>query len=225
MISSDVVQVNRTHGIDLLITTKCNMQCRHCLLSCTEDGEDMDLRTIDQAISWATILDCGLHLGGGEPTIHPRFWDILALCLRDSSARGHVLSITTNGSMTETTLILAQMAKAGRILLRLSIDQWHAPIDSQVVNAFNGANGYPNYRAGDLRVKTMISEIWQQGRGADLPPGNYELTNESCPCSMRTVYPNGDVTACGCIDAPVAGSVFDTEPVLWNHSGCSMGRM
>ncbi len=55
------------------ITTRCNMSCEHCCYSCTHEGEDMSLETFRNCLGF----DEYNTLGGGEPTIHPLFWQFL----------------------------------------------------------------------------------------------------------------------------------------------------
>jgi len=93
------------------ITTRCNMHCAHCGMSCTAQGEDMSLQTFRQALEYSEDT---VAIGGGEPTIHPLFWQ----------------------KMTETALALAGLAKRGIIGCDLSQDDYHEPVDPRVVEAF-----------------------------------------------------------------------------------------
>jgi molybdenum cofactor biosynthesis enzyme MoaA len=70
-------------------------------------------------------------LGGGEPTLHLRFWEFLGLGL----SIGHIW-LATNGSITDTAIRLADMAKRGVIGCALSRDIYHDSIDDRVVEAF-----------------------------------------------------------------------------------------
>ena len=83
----------------LQITTKCNMTCAHCCYSCKPGrGKHADYHDILDAISFASDMGEIITIGGGEPTLHPRFFDILKRCLW---AFDYVW-LATNGSQTET---------------------------------------------------------------------------------------------------------------------------
>ena len=97
-----------TEGVSmyLQITKKCNMTCKHCCYSCDMDGEHGDYYTIMKSIDYANR--CGVEsisIGGGEPTMHPRFFDILRVCL---DVFGYVW-LASNGSQTKTMLRLSNI--------------------------------------------------------------------------------------------------------------------
>jgi len=89
----------------LQITTRCNMSCAHCCFSCTTQGEDMSIETFKNCLEFDNEY---IILGGGEPTIHPLFWQLLGL----SISSGEVW-LATNGKETSIALALAKMAKKG----------------------------------------------------------------------------------------------------------------
>ena len=92
-------------SMNLMITGKCNYNCRHCF-NAAENADRMSewkwddlVDLIDQA------ADCGMHsvtLTGGEPMLHPRFLD----AVREIYKRNMVLEkLTTNGYfLTEEVL-------------------------------------------------------------------------------------------------------------------------
>lgn len=179
------------------ITTRCNMTCAHCCFNCTAVGEDMSLDT------FALVLQkAGRHLtiGGGEPTIHPKFWKFLQLAI-DSPAS---IGLVTNGSMTDIAIELAKMARKGTLAVVLSQDMYHDSIDPRVVAAFKDAPrqvAYPHIAySDDYRiVRDVTLGLINNGRcdfGAD-----------GCCCTGTLIEPSGIVRHCGCDDAPSIGSV------------------
>ena len=100
-------------GINLMVTGKCNYNCRHCFNS-SDNADRMQewdydalLDLLDQA------SDCGVHtitLTGGEPMLHPRFNDIV----RAIYDRNMVLvRLLTNGHfLNEDTISLFKELKA-----------------------------------------------------------------------------------------------------------------
>ncbi|WP_378955814.1 radical SAM protein [Pelosinus sp. sgz500959] len=178
------------------ITTRCNFHCPHCWQEANEIGEDMTMATFRKAIA---LSKGNVVLGGGEPTIHPRFMDMLRYA-KDHKQR---ITVITNGSMTEISL---KLAKIKGIKAILSQDQWHDPIDLAVIDAF-----------GD-RVQTVVT-LNDAGRAKGLP--NTEIM---CKCAMVWVKPNGNIYACGC-ETELLGTVTDKSiiyPDTTNGLYCSI---
>lgn len=66
------------------ITTRCNMHCDHCGFDCTHKGSNMSLDTFKNALGY-----CSEHvmLGGGEPTLHPKFWEFFGRAMGHGDVR------------------------------------------------------------------------------------------------------------------------------------------
>ena len=107
------------------------MTCVHCAYSCTDKGEDMSIETLKNCFKYGD--EC-IAIGGGEPTIHPLFWQVLGLCMAESE---HVW-LATNGKETSTAIALAMLAKKGVIGCDLSQDEYHEYIDPKVIEAYLG---------------------------------------------------------------------------------------
>jgi hypothetical protein len=157
-----------------------------------------------------------LCLGGGEPTIHPKFWEFLDLVWEYATDPLEV-GLVTNGSMTETTLKLAALAKEGKLACILSLDKYHAPIDPAVVQAFAGApqgqafagapQGYPYQGIFNTDYRAI-----RDAEGKESNNGRCDWGEEFCCCTGAFVKPSGVIRACGCLDAPVIGHVQDGFP-------------
>lgn len=82
----------------LQITSKCNFTCDHCCFSHGFNrGKHGDYYIMKKAIMWYSYIDNSyVTIGGGEPTNHPRFFDLLRLCLQ----RFENVHMVTNGSNT-----------------------------------------------------------------------------------------------------------------------------
>jgi wyosine [tRNA(Phe)-imidazoG37] synthetase (radical SAM superfamily) len=107
-------------SINLDLTSACNFRCPHCVDSgIINTGEALDLDNIKQSID--TLVEKGLLsvilIGGGEPTIHPDFEEIV----RYSRGKGLQLGIVTNGSRLDRVAPVAQLLQEGD-WLRLSLD-------------------------------------------------------------------------------------------------------
>lgn len=102
------------------ITRRCNLKCMHCY-------SDSDAREYPGELSWeqcrAVIDDLaafrvpGLLLSGGEPLIHPHFFDLA----RYARERGLRLTISTNGTLI-TADIAAELRAIGFAYVGISLD-------------------------------------------------------------------------------------------------------
>jgi len=107
-------------SINLDLTSACNFRCPHCVDSgIINTGEALDLDTLRQSID--TLVEKGLLsvilIGGGEPTMHPDFEEIVRYC----RGNGLQVGIVTNGSRLERVAEVADLLQEGD-WLRLSID-------------------------------------------------------------------------------------------------------
>ncbi|HVN70828.1 MAG TPA: radical SAM protein [Desulfomonilia bacterium] len=107
-------------SINLDLTTACNFSCPHCVDSkLLNSGDYLDLETIKRSIE--TLQKNGLHsviiIGGGEPTLHKNFEEIVSFI----TERGIQIGIATNGSKLDKVASIADRLKDGD-WLRLSID-------------------------------------------------------------------------------------------------------
>ena len=143
------------------ITTRCNMECAHCCYSCTAKGRDMTGKTFRAAVAWALDYegDETISLGGGEPTIHPKFWEFIGLALGNFT----YVWLATNGKETETALNLARMARRGVLAVALSQDEYHEEIDPRVIGAFmEGRKPYPSHFQEENHDYREIRDVTQK---------------------------------------------------------------
>jgi len=89
------------------ITDHCNMTCAHCGYSCSPRKKNfMTMDVFKAAVKYDPNY---ISIGGGEPTTHPLFWDMLVHAIVESD---DVLPwLATNGKRTEDALRLAKLAK------------------------------------------------------------------------------------------------------------------
>jgi len=81
-----------TVRIAIQVTTRCNMDCVHCLVR--RSGRDLAIETFERICSFARTSGVSyLDLTGGEPTVHPRIADMLAM----AGEAGLRVRIVTNG--------------------------------------------------------------------------------------------------------------------------------
>lgn len=188
----------------LQITTKCNMSCEHCYFRCTMNGKHMPRKVWRQAIEFLKNHESHVSIGGGEPTLHPQFWEILGVCIGNFES----VWLATNGSQTETAMALASLAKKGAIGCALSQDYWHDPIDQRVVDAFT-SNKASYERGEDQREIRNVLSHGDTNRLSPFRDPKEGGSEDNCPCEGLFISPSGKIRACGCFNAPIVGDVFN----------------
>lgn len=185
------------------ITTKCNMACDHCCFACNKtDGENMSIRTFLKAVAFSENYTGDITLGGGEPTIHPKFWEFFGIAMGSAIES---LWLATNGKKKETTIRLANIASHNDFFsVTLSQDDWHDPINQQVINVFKHNNleirnvGAGNYGEGHI---SNVGSAYENNIG----------NNDDCTCQSMFVKPDGEIKFCGCADSISLGNVHDID--------------
>jgi len=87
-------------SITILPTTRCDLRCRHCLREhgVPNDKVDIPLNLVNKALREGRELGFGhAALTGGEPAMHPRFDQLVALV----HSLGYTWSVVSNGQLPE----------------------------------------------------------------------------------------------------------------------------
>lgn len=189
------------------ITTNCNMSCGHCIFGCAshKKGSNMSFPMFKKAIRISEIIQHKASIGGGEPTIHPDFWKFLGYALESDAPS---VWMATNGKKTDRTKALLKMAPTS-LQLVLSQDQWHDPIDADVVSEFIA-------RGLEIRTNTRISK-----NGSAIENEVYN-TND-CECGGFFIAVSGDVKPCACEDSPVLFNIMDNPSDDILRKVCEIG--
>jgi wyosine [tRNA(Phe)-imidazoG37] synthetase (radical SAM superfamily) len=131
-------------SINLDLTTACNFRCPHCVDSkIINTGKILDTEEIKQSID--TLKSHGLMsvilLGGGEPTLHRDFEEIV----RHLKNRGMQIGIVTNGSRLNHIKKITEILEE-KDWLRISID---AASEKTFVRSHNPKN--------NINLETILS--------------------------------------------------------------------
>ena len=180
------------------ITTKCNMSCMHCCFSCKKElkGDYMNHETFYNAVNFAENYGEHIAIGGGEPTVHPDFFDFIDFALNWAENIDSVW-LATNGKIKSKAMKIIQLMEEygeERFAADLSLDIYHDPIDNEVVNAFKSID----------RIRT-VKEVINVGSAIENGIGEYD----DCCCRSIFIKPNGDIRMCGCDDSLTIGNVND----------------
>lgn len=216
------------------ITTKCNFACEHCMFSCRPGkGMHMSMDIFEAAGQLCMDYELELFIGGGEPTLHPRFWEIVGRTTyfnADWADNSGVppIALVTNGSRTNDALALAKLARCGYASVRLSRDQFHTlyPIDQRVIDAFRKSerarsNDDRDYRAigGDITNVLPVGRAKRNGWTRGL------WHAKGCAADGAMVTPDGTIWRCTCrqekLGHVLTGVDCDIDMLRDIDTGCS----
>jgi len=229
----------------LQITTKCNMTCAHCCYSCNRKGKHADYSTVIDAIAFCRSMnDEVISIGGGEPTLHPRFFDILKRCLDDFN----YVWFATNGSQTKTMFRLADILdgndygdnqnnpynpdtdedsyyewqdehfngiqQENKLTVALSQDYFHNPIDDRIVDIWT-KRANKHSRSSGYEIRNVTQS--RNGiikQGRAIRTGNWQ-DDKGCVCPDIIVKPDGSLRPCGCTKSPRIGDIWNGIDEKW----------
>jgi len=101
------------------IDERCNLTCAHCFVSATRQGQSMPYDSIVTTLI-PRLAQCRVErvtLTGGEPTIHPRFLEVV----RAFRAAGMDVGVCTNATTLHEEQIAA-LAEIGGVHCNVSLD-------------------------------------------------------------------------------------------------------
>lgn len=108
-------------SVNLDLTTACNYACDHCIdweaLNLAVRHEDRELFDSLRALR-ARGLRSVILIGGGEPTVHPAFGEVVRLLKEELAVQ---VAVVSNGSRNERIAAVAPLLRAGD-WVRLSLD-------------------------------------------------------------------------------------------------------
>ena len=135
------------------------------------------------ACQLAVDLTGHIMLGGGEPTLHPMFWEFVGIAQKYTGlgSLDRKIWLVTNGARTEDALALANLTRAGVLEAVLSQDMYHDPID-QHGRRFEG-------------VRDNSDNITPHGSAKK---NQLQHSDAECCCNSPLIMPNGNFFGCGC---------------------------
>ncbi len=105
------------------VTDRCQLNCDHCLRDPETKAKDLDLSLIESVLDQAKALFESTHVGltGGEPALHPRFYEIVDAIVD----RGYTWHVVSNGERFDRMLQRLEERPArlqGLKMLNFSLD-------------------------------------------------------------------------------------------------------
>jgi len=162
--------------IEIDITYRCNLRCLNCNRSCRQAPESLDISedrirdfvqaSLDRRLAWRSI-----RVLGGEPTLHPRFHEIIAELRRyTAQVPSCSLEVCTNG---HGPFVAAQLARLPEdVYVESSSKEGDLQPDFRPFNL--APRDDLRYAAADFRNGCSIMESCGMGLG----PGGY------FPCAL-----------------------------------------
>ena len=99
------------------ITNRCNLSCAHCGSSCTSSGESLSVADVETTLKSISGDKPAVCLTGGEPMLHPNFFEI-AECVRNMD---FLWGMTTNATLIDGAAA-ERLKQAGMSTVSVSID-------------------------------------------------------------------------------------------------------
>ena len=99
------------------ITDRCNLECRHCGSSCSADGLVLTAEDIEKTLDTIDTDKPVICLTGGEPMLHPDFFEIAGLI----SSKGFSWGMTTNATLIDDEAA-AKLRESGMATVSVSLD-------------------------------------------------------------------------------------------------------
>lgn len=206
------------------ITTRCNMTCAHCCFSANNKGDNMSRETFMQALVLAENVCGSVVIGGGEPTVHPEFFDYLDQAIERYNKDYFAMPplVVTNGKLvSKARKLLEYIEDEKPVYVDLSLDEYHDPIRPEIENAFKTHDRIrrENARLGGRHVDggagiRTVKNIQPVGRAAE-PARGIPITVVGAPCCCENllVDPFGNVFSCGC-KHHLLGNIFEDWSVF-----------
>lgn len=160
--------------IEIEITSFCNLACFNCNRSIRQAPTDecMSLSQIEKFVSESLAVKWEwkqITLIGGEPTLHPQFWEILAILERYKSAHPNcVVEVSTNGYGARVRRVLSQLP------------QWVKVDNSQKTS---NQHNFDSYNVAPVDVPQL--------RNADFSRGCWITNNCGMGLTRNGFYPCG----------------------------------
>lgn len=107
------------------ITNRCNLNCKHCGSSCSSKGDALTVEDVESTLRTLKHEKPMICLTGGEPLMHPNFFEI-SNCVH---TMGFDWGMTTNATLIDENTA-AELKRTGMNTVSVSLDGLEASHDS-----------------------------------------------------------------------------------------------
>lgn len=164
------------------ITSRCNLNCRHCGSNCSSKGHNLTVEDIEKTLDTIKHDEPMICLTGGEPLLHPRFFEI-AETVRD---RGLFWGMTTNATLIDDAAAL-KLRQTGMSTVSVSLDGMEQSHDSLRQQKGAWRLALRGLRAlQEAGFEPQVTTVLHQGNLDDIDP-LYELLCKMGITSWRPI--------------------------------------
>lgn len=142
----------------VLLTSKCEMGCTHCMSNCTSEGIDMSFDTLELVCKRINEWNPRhVVLSGGEPTSHPKFKEMLSYVYNEAGMN-RVITVASNGLNLEKEYNYLKEIKKSMptVFFQITNVPNLYPLKLDLSN--------PVYRLDNVVVCTELQRIYPLGR-------------------------------------------------------------
>lgn len=143
------------------ITSKCSMNCSHCMNDATANGKHMDFDTFKKVVLFQNKYGSPLcMITGGEPSEHPEFKAFLEYAVQNMPYT--FITVATNGlwmTIDPDFVNYCMTRYSIRILFQVSHDPRYYPIPIDL--------SLPVFRLPNVAVINNIPKLYPQGRALE----------------------------------------------------------
>ncbi|MDI7266908.1 MAG: radical SAM protein [Myxococcota bacterium] len=193
--------------LDLRLGTRCNFNCRYCLLGHEKRGT-RGMADIEADLQHGRRLGLeSLSLTGGEPSLHP---EILRIVRRARALGYRRIILVTNGSLLGEGRNLERLTNAGVDAVGFSFDApnrsvsrrlWRRDAYARVLEGIRRVMARDDLVVGSISVLTrlnmhflpelvrLLAHLAQGRRGLYLPAVDFVMPEENAWAQRRTLVP------------------------------------
>lgn len=154
------------HWLFFEITSRCNLKCKHCGSSCSSHGEALTVEDVRNTLGTLDSKFPMICLTGGEPMLHPDFFEIA----NTVKSMGFSWGMTTNATLIDESVAL-RLKKAGMSTVSVSLDGMEASHDK-----LRGHNGSWRLAVrgiealGRAGFEPQVTSVFHRGNFGDIEP-------------------------------------------------------
>lgn len=86
-------------GVYVEITSICNLRCIHCYNDSGKEKNEISVEAFQNILEAYNNTEFSLAISGGEPLLHPKFWELVKLAKEKGIS--DILIITNGTQITE----------------------------------------------------------------------------------------------------------------------------
>lgn len=138
--------------IELCITSKCNLRCKHCYQQNDKNVYELPYEKIVEALNYAIQSNCQtIVISGGEACLHPHYYEVINYIINNSDC---TIRLVTNGTILDLNYF-EQFGLQNRVEFVISIDGCEENHDIR-----RGAGNYKKTIASVLRLEQLYYKVF-----------------------------------------------------------------